>query len=103
MNDKCILPLQQTRRKLEDVGKKLEILYDKLREHVVSEEEEDGLGRRLLNYWSWEMVLGEFGIQCLLDSMTRNSISDSFCPPQLDILMLNNYYDIFYIKMTQTS
>ena len=28
--------LQQTRRKLEDVGKKLEILYDKLREHVVS-------------------------------------------------------------------
>ena len=43
MNDKCILPLQQTRRKLEDVGKKLEILYDKLREHVVSEEE-DGFG-----------------------------------------------------------
>ena len=28
--------MQQTRRKLEDVGKKLEILYDKLREHVVS-------------------------------------------------------------------
>lgn len=44
MNDKCFLPLQQTRRKLEDVGKKLEILYDKLREHVVSEEEEDGFG-----------------------------------------------------------
>ena len=35
----CVFSLQQTRRKLEDVGKKLEILYDKLREHVVSEEE----------------------------------------------------------------
>ena len=40
MNDNAnVSSLQQTRRKLEDVGKKLEILYDKLREHVVSEEE----------------------------------------------------------------
>merc|ERR1719367_2604082 len=33
----------QTRRKLEDVGKKLEILYDKLREHVLTQATLDSL------------------------------------------------------------
>ena len=58
MNNKCFLPLQQTRRKLEDVGKKLEILYDKLRDHVVSEEEEDGFGMASLKL----LELGPAGI-----------------------------------------